>query len=438
MKHQERAREVFAAASGAGLQEAELYLKTGSSRRLEIDLQGTAGSSSQEQGWAIRAGSLRASLFAAGTGLPPADLAWPEPDGQPLYLPPAVTIPDWKPSTDLELPFLTESEAEGIVEGIERALKEELPDSRFLGGFLEEGTSETSIFNTQGVEAHFRRRAASLSIEAVGPWPGSRSGRLSLAERDPRRFQPVAIARRLANRLLLAHEGAAPTRARGEILLSSAVAARVLVALSPMLIGRSGESIARRMRDRRGKIGSELLTVIDDGRLPGGVLAAPVDGEGQPTGPSLLIEEGRFCTALTDWRESRASAGNPAGYMRREGWRDLPHVAPSHLYIRPRPEVSVGDLLGSIARGYYLVESLGVGSFDFEQDRFRLPVCGFALQQGAATEPLSRVWLEGGIRALLDGIQGVARDLTFEPLGAMIGAPSLLVGGFGLRGNDSG
>jgi predicted Zn-dependent protease len=438
VKYEERAREVFAAAAGAGLTEAELYLKTGCSRRFEIDLQRTVSSSSSERGWAIRAGSLRASLFAAGTGLPPADPVWPDPDGQPLHLPPAVTIPDWNPFPDLELPFLKESEAVGILEGIERALTEELPDSRVLGGSLEEGTSETSIFSTQGVETSFRRRGASLLIEAVGPWPGSRSGRLTLAERDPRRFQPVAIAHRLANRLLLAREGAAPTRVRGEILLSSAVAARVLAALSPMLIGRGGESVARRIRNRRGMIGSELLTVIDDGRLPGGVLAAPVDGEGQPTGPSLLIEEGRFCQALTDWRESRGSAGKPRGHMRREGWRDLPHVGPSHLYIRPRPEVSVGDLLGSITRGYYLVESLGVGSFDFEQDHFRLPVCGFALQRGAATEPLSQVWLEGGITALLDGIQGVARDLTFEPLGAMIGAPSLLVGAFGVRANDPG
>jgi predicted Zn-dependent protease len=438
LKHQERAREIFAAAARAGLQEAELYLKAGWSRRLQVDLQGTTSSSSQEQGWAIRAGGSRASLFAAGTGLPPADLAWPEPDGQPLHLPSAAVVPDWNPSPDLELPFLTESETVGILEGIERALTAALPDSRVLGGTLEEGTSETSIFNTQAVETHFRRRAASLFVEAVGPWPGSRSGRLSLAERDPRRFQPVAIADRLANRLLLAREGAAPTRARGEILLSSVVAARVLLALSPMLVGRGGESIARRIRDRRGKVASELLSVIDDGRFPGGVLAAPVDGEGQPTGPSLLIEEGRFCRALTDWRQATGSAGKPRGCMRREGWRDLPQVGPSHLYIRPQPGVSVGDLLGSIARGYYLVESLGAGSFDFERDRFRLPVCGFALQQGAATEPLSQVWLEGGIKALLDGIQGVARDLTFEPLGAMIGAPSLLIGGFGLRGSDSG
>ena len=234
----------------------------------------------------------------------------------------------------------------------------------------------------------------------------------------------------------LTHEGARPTRARGEMLLSSAVATRVLASLLPLFIGRRGERLARQMRNRRGSIGSGLLTVVDDGRLADGVLAAPFDGEGQPTGTTILIDEGRFCRPLLGWRESRRASGASVGCVRREGWRDLPRVGPSPLFIRPRSDVAVADLLQSISRGYYLVEPLGVGSFDFVSDRFRLPVCGFELQQGAAVAPLSRVWLEGGIKALLEGIQGIARDLAFDPLGAMIGAPTILVGGLGLRSDD--
>ena len=437
MMHRERVAEMFPALASAGMHEAEVYLKTGRSRRLELDLQGRDGSSSFERGWAIRAGGPRSSMFLAGTGLPTADLGWPEPDGQPLRLPPMVAIPDWIPPADLDLPLLAESEAGAFLGGIESALESELPGSRILRGFLEEGSSETSIFNTQGLETYFRRRASNLFIEAVGPGSASPSCKLSLAERDHRVFQPAAIARRLANQLLLLQGGDAPTRERGEILLSSAVAARVLVSLLPMFVGSEGNRLARQIRNRQGKIGSRHLTVIDDGRLQGGVLAAPVDGEGQPTGARTLVEEGEFCGGLVDIREAGSSPVTPIGCMRRESWRDLPRVGPSHLYIRPQADVAVGDLLGSIARGYYLVEPLGAGRFDFEQDRFRLPVCGFALQQGVAAAPLSRVWLEGGIRALLEGIQGIARDLTFEPLGAMIGSPTLLVVGVGLRSQDS-
>jgi hypothetical protein len=44
--------------------------------------------------------------------------------------------------------------------------------------------------------------------------------------------------------------------------------------------------------------------------------------------------------------------------------------------------------------------------------------------------------MEGGIGSFLRNIQAVARDLSFQPLGAMIGAPSLLVSGLGLRAMD--
>jgi len=436
LTNEERVGEIFGSLKAAGLAAGEVYLKNGRSRRFEVGSQGRVGGYSQEQGWAIRAGSSRASLFVAGTGLPSAGLGWPAPDGQSLSLPAAVPIPPWQPPTDLDSSLVAESEAIALLEGIERALVGELAGSRLVRGLLEEGSSETSIYNTLGVKVDYRSRAASLFVDAVGPWKGSASVSLALAERVHRRLKPVVVAKRLANRLLLSRKGMTPDRERGEILVGAAVSARVLASLQPLLLGGAGEQWAARLRDRHGRIGSKHLTVVDDGRLEGGVLEAPVDGEGLPTGRVCLIEEGRFRQSLTDWRKSRGQIQSATGWMRRESWRDLPRVAPSHLFIEPDTGVTVGDLLSSIARGFYLLEPLGVGRFDFEQDRFQLPVCGFALRQGAATAPLSRAWLEGSIGAFLHRVQAVARDLTFQPLGAMIGAPTLLVSGFGLRGED--
>jgi len=428
--------EIFESLKRAGLEEAEIYLKSGRSRRFEIGSQGKAGSSSVERGWAIRAGGPRSSLFVAGTGLPKANLKWPEPDGQPLRLPSATPIPPWRPPTDLDTALVAEAEAMALLSGIERALTHEVPGSHIIQGRLEEGTSETSIVSTRGVDVDYRSRAASLFVEAVGPWQGSASAVLSLAERDHRAFQPTVIAKRLANQLLLTRQGAAPSRERGDVLVGSAVAARLLASLLPLLLGAKAEMLARRLRDRQGRLGSGLLTIIDDGRLPAGVLASPADGEGLPTGPVALIEEGRYRQPLVDWRQSGGEPRPVFGCARRESWRDLPQTSPSHLYLQPRDGVGVGELLSSVTRGYYLLEPLGPGMFDFERDQFRLPVCGFVLRQGQATAPLSRTWVEGGIGALLRNIQAVARDLSFQPLGAMIGAPSLLISGLGLRSMD--
>lgn len=436
MTERQAIEAVFSSLQQKGYEEVEVFVKRGRSRRFQIGIEGKSGSTRVEEGWAVRAGSARASFFFAGTGAPDAGQSWPEPDGQPLGLPDAVPIPFWSPPADLGNSLVAENEAMALLNAMSRELENELPGSRLIRGHLEEGTSETSIASTRGIQVSYRSRAASLFVEILGPSTNTGSITLSLAERDHSAFQPGAIAKRLANRLLLMKEGSAPARERGDVLIGAPVAARILSSLLPLLQGPEAESLALRYRDRRGRVGSDLVTVVDDGRLTGGLLESPADGEGLPTGPRVLLEEGRFRQSLLDWRSSSGRQQPAPGCARRESWRDLPRTSPSHLYLRPAKEVSVGQLLGSVTRGYYLLEPLGAGVFDFERDQFRLPVCGFVLRQGRAAGPLSRTWLEGGITVLLRNIQAVARDLTFEPLGAMIGSPSILVSGLGLRAPD--
>jgi len=193
------------------------------------------------------------------------------------------------------------------------------------------------------------------------------------------------------------------------------------------------------LRDRRGRIGSERLTLIDNGRLPGGaggVLEAPVDGEGVPTREIVLIEEGVFRQPLLTWwqAESHPGMGAASGCTARPGWRDLPVAGPTHLYLKPDPRIPVAALLGSMSQGYYLIDATGGGRFDLGAGTFALPVCGFAVEAGRASAPVARAWLCGGIGDFLQGIAGVGRDLTFQPLAGMIGAPTLLVSGLELRG----
>ncbi len=434
-----KATEIFAEIVGQlekqGLPEAELFLKQGRSRRFEIGIHGRRASSSTEQGWAVRAGGSRSSLYVAGTGLPDAGGQWPEPDGQPLRLPEAVPIPVWRRPTDLDEALVAESEALALMAGIETALVDEIPGSRLIRGHLEEGTSETTILSSRGIEVSYKSRGASLYLEVAGPWSGAGLAGLSVAERQHQAFHPPGIAGRLANRLLLGHRGEAPAKERGEVLIGSAVTARILEGLLPLLVGAEAEALARSLTDRRGRVGCDALTIVDDGRLEGGVLAGPVDGEGLPTGARVLIEEGQFRQPLVDWRDGRDHRPT-LGCCRRDSWRDLPRPAASHLFLGAARAVPVGDLVASVARGHYLLEPMGTVQVDFATDRFRLPVCGFVLRQGRATSPISGTWLEGGISTLLHNIRGVARDLTFEPAGAMIGAPTILVGGLGLSGMD--
>ena len=412
---------------------AEVYLKRGRARRYRVGAQGGEVTLAEERGWAVRAGDERGSLFAAGTGVPVPGGPWPERDGPGLRLPEPGAPARWRPPADLEAPLAGERDSLALLEDIERRMRERLPGSRLLEGELEDGSSRATVANSLGVRAEVRRRVARLRLGVAGPGPSAATASLELAEREPQRFSPGAVAAQAAERLI-ARGGRPVAVDRGELLLDPAIGAAVLAALAPLLLGRGGVALARQLRDRRGRIGSAALTVVDDGRLPAGLLTAPVDGEGTPTREVPLVEAGRYRQPLLAWWQGGGLRARTSGCVARPGWRDLPRPAPTHLFLRPDPAVGAAQLAASVGRGYRLVDTLGPARFDFDADRLAMPVCGFAIRGGKTAEPIAGSWLCGGIAALLQGIRTVADDLTFLPLGGLIGSPSLLVGGLELRG----
>jgi predicted Zn-dependent protease len=416
-----------------GRDAAEVYWKRGRSRRLELGPGDGALALAQEEGWAVRAGDGGGSFFLAATGRPSPAAAWPATGGGRLRLPEGVAVEDGRAPGDLDAALVSEGEARAILDGIARELHSELPGARLVTAALEDGASESELASSRGVRARWRSRAAWLRLEAAAPGTPLLTVALQTAARDPRGVNPSALARSLADRLLVRRHGAAPDRDRGEFVLGPAVAARLLHGLLPLVVGPQAAALQAPLLDRRGRLGSEAVTLVDDGALADGVLQAPVDGEGVPTREVVLVERGVFRQPLLAWWQARPPQAPGTGCSRRPSWRDLPRPGPTHLYFRPRPEVAATALLGGVTRGYYLLDTTGAGRFDLAADRFALPVCGFAVHGGRASAPVGRAWLAGPISAFLRGVQGVGRDLTFLPLDGMIGAPSLLATGLELR-----
>lgn len=430
--------DVLAGLARAGFEEAEVYAKRGRSRRV-VHAPGTrAAGFHEERGWAVRASTRRASLFAAGTGAPPPDGPWPEPDGRPLRLPDpdaAGRPAPWREPPDLEAPLVGEAEGDRLLAAIGEELARELPGARLMAATLEDGSSESRIASSRGVEARWRSRVAVLHLEVAAPVVT-----LDLAARSARSFAPGAVARRLADRLAVAAAGPPAgftARDRGELVVAPPLAARLLAALVPYLVGPRAADRVAALRDRRGRVGSAALTVIDDGRFPGGLVEAPVDGEGLATRAVPLIEEGVFRQPLLAWHEARggdARPGDPrpSGCSRRASWRDLPRPGPSHLFLAPAPAVPAADLLADLARGYYLLDAAGPVSLDLDAAAFSVPVVGYAIQSGRAVAPAGGLVLAGAVGALLRGVQAVARDLAFVPADGLVGAPTVLVTGLEL------
>lgn len=411
--------------------EAEIFHRKGRSRRVSFG-PGAPWTTliTGEEGWAARAGDRRGAFFALGTGEPTADTQWPQP------VAPTLRLPDTKPiaevaDAELDLGLLSESEARALIDAVGKALDLELPGAKLRSAVLEEGSSESRVQSSRGARAQWRARAASLRLQA-GVRGEAREASLVLTDRSAARFSAAVVGRRLADRLHVAREGRVPDRDRGDFVLAPPVAARLLAALKPLWLGPRAPARCEGLRDRRGRMASELLTLVDDGGLPGGVLSAPADGEGVATREIVVVESGLFRQPLLSWAQARPPFEKYSGCSRRDGWRDLPKPGFSHFYAKPRPDSSPGALLGAVARGYYLLDAEGPAQVDASLERFALPVCGFSLQGGRAVAPIDRAWLVGSVAVLLRNVQAVARDLSFFPFDGMIGSPTLLVTGLEL------
>lgn len=442
-----------------GLPSAEIYAKRGRARVIEETPGGVTVSYHREEGWAARAGDDRRSLFAAATGAPspdgPGGGGWPEADGEALVLADPGGSPGlfdepgegWREPPDLDAALIGEREAAGLLATLRGELSAELPRARLLRARLSDGASEWEIASrvagTPGVAAGARGRAAIVRLEAVleeGGKSGARpsAATLEIALRQASAVDPRALARRLADRLSVAAQGTAPDHDRAVALLAPAVGTRLLAALSPLFFGDAAGERAEALEDRDGRLASDAVTVVDDARLPGGVLDAPIDGEGSPTAPATLVAAGVRRPPLVPRSAPRRSRDGRGARrwacMRRPGWRDLPAPGPSHLYLAPSADVGVGEMLRDVARGYYLIDLDGSPRVDLAADRVSLPVVGFRIEGGAATGPLAGATVESGLGALLRRIETAARDLTFFPLaGGMVGAPTLRVGAVEIR-----
>jgi len=409
---------------GEGFEEAEVFAKSSRSRAATWERDRLTCAGVEERGWAVRASESSGAIHCSGTGPPPTRGPWPLPAAPPVELPRRAAIAGWEEPDDFDSPLLGEGEALGLLRSVAERLGAEDSRARLLMASLEDGVAEVALRNSHGVEAAHRSRLATLELWAA---LGEHATRFSVAAREPRQFAVGSLARRLADQLVVLSSGAALAASeQTAAVLASEVVAAILVALGPLWLEPGAWSRLERSTDAQGRFGSEAVTLIDDGRLRGGLLNAPVDGEGVATERVVLIEGGIPRRTLRSWREP--GPGEPVGCVRRPGWRDLPRIGPSHLMLEPDPAVTPSSLIEELGSGCYLLGLEGPVTVDWEAGRLSLPVYGFAIRNGRSRRPIRRARASAPFVELFGGIRRVARDVRFvSAAGGCVGAPSVLV-----------
>jgi len=190
------------------------------------------------------------------------------------------------------------------------------------------------------------------------------------------------------------------------------------------------------------EVASPLVTLVDDGTIPGLGGSISFDDEGTPAQRTVLIERGILKRYLTDRLSSKIMGLPLTGNGRREGFEDFPIPRMTNTFLEPG-ERSFDEIVSSVDRGL-LVLKMGGGEVNPTDGNFVFKVNeGYLIEKGKVTKPVRGALLIGNGPEVLKNIKMLGRDLTFDvglcgkdgqsvPVGD--GQPTMLVGGLVVGG----
>lgn len=172
-------------------------------------------------------------------------------------------------------------------------------------------------------------------------------------------------------------------------------------------------------------VGSDVFTLIDDGRLLAGPGASPFDDEGVPTERTPLISDGRLTGFLHNTYTARRGRAASTGNARRGGYRSVPGVGTTNLYVEPGG-VDPEEILAQAEGGVLIQEVSGVHSgANPISGQFSVGATGLRITGGAIGEPLREMTIGSTVPEMLTAVAAVGNDLRFF---TSVGVPTILIG----------
>lgn len=198
-------------------------------------------------------------------------------------------------------------------------------------------------------------------------------------------------------------------------------------------------SVSKGDSEFSGKLGqqvaSPLLTLIDDGTIPGMWGSIHIDDEGTPAQRNVLIENGILKGYMIDRLESRRMGMPSTGSGRRQNYRFPPEARMTNTFIAPGGSTRE-EMIAATERGLFVGNINGgsvnpaTGEFNFSVSECRL------IEKGQLAEPVYGATLIGRGGQVLRQVDMIGGDLEigqgycYNNSGALFigaGQPSLRV-----------
>lgn len=184
------------------------------------------------------------------------------------------------------------------------------------------------------------------------------------------------------------------------------------------------------------KVGSDILSIVDEGETERSSGHIPIDDEGNIKEKTYLIKDGKLAGRLHSTQTSLLLDEKPTGNARAMNFQYEPIVRMTNTYIEPGAK-SVEQMVESIEDGLYIKgakHGMGMSTFTIA------PSMAYRIKDGKITEPVKVSVISGNVFETLNLIEEVGNDFVIKssafggcgkmeqfPLPVADGGPTILV-----------
>jgi PmbA protein len=223
---------------------------------------------------------------------------------------------------------------------------------------------------------------------------------------------PASVGEKAAQRVLRRLGARKVKTCAVPVVFDSEMAASLLRNLASALSGYALYKGASFLAGKLGtRIGSDLLTVIDDGTIPGALGSRPFDGEGLPMRKKMVVDQGELQSYLLDSYSGRKLGMKSTGNASRSVG-DAPGVSPANFYLNPGKD-GPDQIIRSVESGLYVTEMIGFGVNMVTGD-FSRGAAGLWIENGELAYPVEEITIAGNLKEMFQNITMVGSDLEMR------------------------
>lgn len=290
------------------------------------------------------------------------------------------------------------------------------------------------LVNSNGFAGSHRSSTFSLSVSPIATDPDNGGMQRDAWYSVKRKYQllqsPESIGQVAARRALRRLGARKIKTQRVPVIYDQETAGSLLSHIASAVSGYSLYKGASFLLNQVGQtLAPEFVSIIDDGRMPGGLGSRPFDGEGLPTRKTLVMESGVLTSYLLDTYSGRKLGLSSTGNATR-GIGDNPTVGPTNLYFQPGSDTPQ-EIIGTVKQGLYVTELIGFGVNLVTGDYSR-GAAGFWIENGELAYPVEEVTIAGNLKQMLANIECIGNDLEFR---GRIASPTLKIRELTVAGN---